>query len=518
MPSAASDFVEEVAFELPPGVVPHGVTADGHVFAGWPQDDGRVRFLWDGVAGEPFDQFVPMRDGTFFFWSADNCHVAYMGARAGSGFVGRDGAEGPPFEDISRSVPPMFSTDGGHLAHGATVGGQYRLIVDGAVAGTEALAPIAAVFSPDGNRFAFVEARGSMAKDGEQRIVVDGTAGTWFRGMRNAPNVLQFSPDGRRFAYYRIDGKGGAQWVVDGREHRWIDDTRPLTMARIRGVGVLDPPLMAGFSPDSRRFAYFADIKEKGVAVVEDDVVGPPVHGLGEMVFSDDSQRLAYTAMDLAKNWVVVVDGVVGTANKVEGLGAPVFSPDGRRIAWTMQRQEGSFLRKQGMCALLVDDNLVIERPGNDMSLRPQFSPDGTRIAWWIQHGPEGAVYVDAESGPTLSGVSDPTFTPSGHLLYGGLASGQATMYVDHRPGPLASNFRNQPGELGPSHVVPFRVSADGDHVAWAGIYPDGERPVLDDRVGPLYDVVLAWSFAPDGLATWWTQRGQNMFRVRAQG
>jgi hypothetical protein len=41
-------------------------------------------------------------------------------------------------------------------------------------------------------------------------------------------------------------------------------------------------------------------------------------------------------------------------------------------------------------------------------------------------------------------------------------------------------------------------------------------RPVLDDEVGPAFELTVAWSFDPDGVATWYAQRGDVVYRVTA--
>ena len=57
----------------------------------WPLDDGTLSWVWDGVAGEPFDAIGEMRDKTpCVFASADGGHVAYMATRGDRHFVGRD--------------------------------------------------------------------------------------------------------------------------------------------------------------------------------------------------------------------------------------------------------------------------------------------------------------------------------------------------------------------------------------------------------------------------------------------
>lgn len=287
--AAATDFIVEARFSLPPGSTPDAITADGHGFTLFDLDDGRLQAFWDGNGGEPFDALMAKRDKTATIYiSDDGAHVAFIGERDGRFFVGRDGSEEPPFEMLTNSVPPVFSQDGVHLAYGAGSIDDHRLILDGQEINSMPLAPNQAVFSPSG-RLAFVEMRPSADGWVDQRIVLDDSPGEWFRGIRNAQGSMQFSPDGQRFAYYRGDQTGLAQWVVDGQAQRLANEARSIGVrqmiseARLRNrkIGVIEPPLVASFSPDSRRFAYFGDVLEKGVAIIEDDVAGPVFKGVG---------------------------------------------------------------------------------------------------------------------------------------------------------------------------------------------------------------------------------------------
>jgi hypothetical protein len=273
----------------------------------------------------------------------------------------------------------------------------------------------------------------------------------------------------------------------------------------------------ARFSPDSRRFVYFADVKEKGVAILEDDVAGPIVKAAGEPIFSADSRHVAYGAQSLTEEFFVVLDGVAGKEWKAAGCGDPVFSPDGAGIAWTLWRQEGGLLRKTTICSLLVNDELILDQPGDSLSRWPSFSPDGARVAWAIRRGKSFVALVNAESGPTLAGGGEPVFTSSGRLAYvGNLTSGEWTVFVDHQPGPLAQNLLVLQFGSDQGSDEGFRVSPDGDHIAWAGLFDNQVRPVIDDRVGPAHEQLVSRSFGADGVATWWMQHGEVVYRVRA--
>lgn len=504
---------------LPEGCSATAVTSSGHVVAFCPASDDHFRFVWDGAAGEPF-QLQRMRDKTeAIFVSPDGAHIAYSAGRGDWLFVGRDEREGPRLHALSRSVPPTFDEAGRHLAYGGTVegGDSFRLILDDEPTGGR-LAPIQPAFSPDGARLAYVELQEGEGE--EYRIVLDGEPGPWFLGMRNAERTLLFSPDGRRFAYYSIDGKGGARWTVDGVAQRVINDVRPLGLAQMRGIGVLDPPLPAVFSPDSRRFAYFADVVEKGVAIVEDDVTGPVVHAVGWPVFSPDSKHLAYYAQAFDKRTILFVDGIRVGEWDAEELGEVTFSPDSRRVGATLRFREGGFLRKRDFVSAAVDGQLYARLPGDDVSLRPVWSPDSEHIAWWVMHDDVPALVVDGveQTGAPLP-MSDLMYDSRGRLLYRGFVGDGQSIVIDGTPGPVAMEVAplSSAGDvlgrhLSPPPRHPFRVSPDG-HVAWVGYFESGACPVLDDAVGPAYDEITDCRFEGD-RAIWWGRRGTELYRI----
>jgi hypothetical protein len=119
---------------------------------------------------------------------------------------------------------------------------------------------------------------------------------------------------------------------------------------------------------------------------------------------------------------------------------------------------------------------------------------------------------------------SAPIFMRAGRLVHSAIVpDGRVTMLVDGRRGPLADDLLI-PGsatavfETLPSGrpVAPFAVSPDGEHLAWAGVFGGESRPVLDDKVGPPFDLVLDWSFDRSGTAVWWAQRADTVYRVTA--
>jgi len=531
MDATMQDFVVETACKLPPGHFADAMTSDGHVVSFWERPGGRVRFGWDGHAEHPtFDGIDEMRDKSpGIFCSADGAHIAYVGMRDQHLFVGRDGTEDPPIESFSRSVPPVFSRDGAHLVYGAGSGEEFHLVRDGQPIGGPPIAPIQAVFSPDGSRLAFVELRPVDGKDHEVRVVLDGKPGPWLAGMRNETGVLQFSPDGHRFAYREHDRDLNVRWVVDGVPQQWAEDPVTLRLALRRvstRVAAIEGPAMATFSPDSRRFAYFADVPEKGVAIIEDDVAGPVVKAVGWLSFSPDSKHLVYVAKSFDGRLGVVLDGVLGPTWVAQEAGIPAFSADGRHVAVILRREAGGFLRKRSVATLVVDGVVVTELPADDVSGTPAFSPDGTHVAWWVLQGTRRRLMVDGDAMDGAGTVdSVPVYTAAGRLVCATRTDdgASATVVVDGRAGPIAngvatanSALRLFGRDLAPDPDVPFAVSPDGEHVAWMGLFGAAWHPVLDDRVGPEFSVPLAWSFDADGHATWYAQRDDVVYRVTA--
>jgi hypothetical protein len=512
---AAVDFEVERLYELAEGCTVDGVTAGGIAYGLWQAPDGAVRITWDGHDGAPITDLVKTRDDRTQFWSDDGRHMAMLVGRDTAMYVFRDGEYEGPWTAVSGSARPVFSADG-RLAYGAERDGVSRLIVDRVGVGDGDLAPIQPVFSADGTRLAFAEIR-TVDKHPEFRIVVDGEPGPWFAGMRNAAGALQFSPDGQRFASYSVDGEGHGRWTVDGVAHRFVNDNRPIGFAQMRGIGVLDPPLPAAFSPDSSRFAYEADVLEKGVAVVENDLPGPLLKAAGKPVFSPDSRHLAYLGQAFDKRMGLVLDGALGPTYPAGNGGLPVFSPDSQHTALSIRIEEGGFLRKKRLEGMLIDGEPIVALEARDSSYQPAWSPDCSELAWWLET-PDGriGVYRHAQEIDRLAQIAaQPFYTRTGTLVYAGQRPDGWSVMVDGRPGPVADGMVpveavSRPGPT----LVTVRVTPDGGHVAWAGQFGDQQRPVLDDRVGPALDRIVGCEVADDGLVRWWGQRGTEVVVV----
>jgi hypothetical protein len=152
----------------------------------------------------------------------------------------------------------------------------------------------------------------------------------------------------------------------------------------------------------------------------------------------------------------------------------------------------------------------------------PTFSPDGGHIAWWLKRGTDAFLVVDGivQEGSAFV-ESDLRFDPAGRIVYAGRVGNSHTVVVGDRRGPLADAvvplvtaaeaYTHDPGSKAP---VPFRLSADGARVAWAGWFGDQVRPVLDEEVGPPFDLILDCTIDDQGAAIWLAQRGRDIVRI----
>jgi tetratricopeptide (TPR) repeat protein len=364
-------------------------------------DGGSVKFVWDGRAGQVFDMVLNQADDEILVWDAAEQRVAYYGTRGDRWFVGLDGTEDPGFEGVTRSVPPVFSPDGAHLAYGAYVDGSPRLVVDGKVTSDRHLAPVAAVWGPSGDRLAYVAETREIKKDEEptdrkQWVVLDGSDLPSVDNISPTPGAMQFSPDGRRFAYAEVTN-GRIRFVVDGSADPFVLDA-------------VDPT----FSPDSRRFIYAAKL-EKGMAMIDEGRSGPTFDQVGLPVFSADSSRSLYAARR-GKRWSVIVDGVAGP-EFADFWAMPSFSPDGRHVAYLAEvHGSGVFGAMRRHWVAVLDG--AIQGEWDEVASEVHFSPDSAHFAFSARRGKTWMVVVDGEAGSGFEHVGLPRWGASGRLAH----------------------------------------------------------------------------------------------------
>jgi hypothetical protein len=211
-----------------------------------------------------------------------------------------------------------------------------RLVLDG-VPGPVADEVFLPTFSPDGSRIAYAGKRGK-----DWYVVLDGREHGPYGGR---PSHLQFSPDSRRDAWAVHAGAAVLEFVIDGKVNGPFEPA-------LNSIYSMTPDL--AFSPDSRRVAFRARMREGGKTVeriVVDGNTGPPFRFVGRPHFSPDSQHLAYWArQDGADRLQLMVDDkpvaqsakgsaevLVGLDNILTDYGMP-FAPDAARLAYVNER------------------------------------------------------------------------------------------------------------------------------------------------------------------------------------
>ncbi|HCN77952.1 MAG TPA: hypothetical protein DIT13_12260 [Verrucomicrobiales bacterium] len=375
------------------------------------------------VDGKPGPRYEMIAKETPVF-SEDGSSIAYAVRRLGDWMWVVNGMEGPAFPELT-ATSFAFSADGRRHAYvGIPRFRQSTLMVDGKVqaeGGWEDTMPwdAAPLFSPDGSRLAYVEARRSEKK---MRVHLDGNPGPWHEGIalvtsagfgafgvssgelsgvaaeRARPGVFQmrFSDDGKRFAYGMfaaarngliVDGKqmglhdaygfdfifspdasDYATMMWDGTK-RWVISAKrdPMEIEKIFDWSLT-------YSPDSQHLS-FAAVRDGKLAIWLDgkpapcDIPFKDCPNWKAILFSPDSKRLAFIVRtETALHWVV--DGKADPGAKFIGSNVTMdFSPDSRHYAYAATDAAGKEVR-------VVVDGVVRARHAT-IACGPVFRNDG---------------------------------------------------------------------------------------------------------------------------------------------
>jgi hypothetical protein len=216
-------------------------------------------------------------------FSADGEHYAFIGERNGKQFIVHDGAEGPPYDELSR---PLLSSTGERVAYVVGHSPERRLIVDNQVG--PAFDDVGGKFSPDGRHFV------STTSTGVARcLFLDG-----------APQIEPIEEG---------DAKYGHLSIVDAK-----------------------------FSPDSQHLAFVTYIGQKSRVILDGKTVGSYPGGIDRLTFSADSRHLTFeTGQGVAnkQSRTLVVDGVAKALGDTSiGLPFLAWSSDGRHLAYAERR------------------------------------------------------------------------------------------------------------------------------------------------------------------------------------
>jgi len=335
------------------------------------RDNSNTLVLDGKVVARKVDRYYPMRftaDGTPVYIE-DTYHA--NGAPKGSRVVvgDRPGREYPYID----SMGIVMSSDGEHFAYLAykecrAVGTQdtgwnmrpskTAVVVDGHEGPVfdkiQMIYPWTGdqrfiVFSPDGDRHAYIGKRGDS-----YHVVIDGKVGKPYE--RTAGQYLQFGPQGKQVVY-GATRKGRSYVVANGREQPWL------------GPPALGNPGTIVLGPNGKRLAYVVRIKGGGRVVLDGKKVGPwyPTFMDRSLKFTPGGPGVSWIHAREDGKAVVVIDGKpCAPLEEVKKPGIQ-FSPDGKRVAYAGRLGEKWHVFLDGKKGPAFDD------------MAPHgFSPDGS--------------------------------------------------------------------------------------------------------------------------------------------
>ena len=186
------------------------------------------------------------------------------------------------------------------------------------------LVPGTAVFSPDGNHFAFI----IKADHGMKTMVIDGVPGPKYNNI----SVVEFSPNSQHYSYVGIlarkmtivlDGKEGPKYDSVGVPVTFSSDSNHSAYAAKLNNSTFmivdgkegnrfDSVNLFLFGPKGGHFAYIATQGDSQF-VVSDGKKGPNFDKINYLEYSSNGTHLAYIVQDLFfKTQFAVLDGMKG--------------------------------------------------------------------------------------------------------------------------------------------------------------------------------------------------------------
>lgn len=296
---------------------------------------------------------------------SDGSKVAYVAERGGFHYVVFGDWKSEGFDWVSQ---PVLSPDGKTLAYAAEQAG-VRFVVVGDKRGEEFTEVSDPIFSPDGRTVSY------SAKEGERggyQVVVGNTrvANVW---VQKEISNLCFRPDGTRLSYAAL--RDGKTWdLVTAQIHgngSWSIEERVAT--KCKSIRLL------GTSPDGRLLAWKGTDEADGNGqwrVQVEGEEGEMFDDIHAFLFRPDSKSFAYVAQ-MGKRMFVVQDSD-RKKDKFERIGDLLFSPDGKTLAYIGH--------KSGKSVVIVGDQKSEEF---DDAQRLTFTPDGKKVVFGARQGRE---------------------------------------------------------------------------------------------------------------------------------
>jgi len=376
---------------------------DGQSVAYFSYTKDKQFFVINGKPQKPYD-VVQVRGARF---NADGSRLAYVAERNHHKILVVNGEESKEYGGINRI---RFSPDGKRLAYMASPSSgegsvdKDILVVDGKEVAQHALSY---AFSLDGQKLAYIQYEWNPPEDPKFDLYVDG------RKVNQAPYVYMgsefvFSADSKRLAYIAGEKGKGMFVVVDGKEGPRFDRVKDLHL-----------------SSDGARIAY---VGEKGPeygnntqgAVVWDEKVQKAYPNIYRLTMDPKGSKIAYAANKKGqKMWEYFI-----VVNESETFGNPmmpgaiVFSSDGAHLAVVGNKTDGAFLRYT-----MFEDGKELGECLDDSW--PVFSPNGQNVAFkvrsshWIPGTWKEAIQVDSQESASkdYDKVWTPVFSPDGKSI-----------------------------------------------------------------------------------------------------
>lgn len=346
----------------------------------------------------------------------------------------------------------------GHLAW-AEQRGSSTVHLDGVQQGRKYDAVEYLEFNPDGGHLAF------FAQS-------DQNQSAWFLVLDGQPRSeafptlrpLIFQPTGSSWAFAACGNTNLCQIIADGHSQKiYAQVTSPV------------------YSPDGKKLAYLAESDGKWIAIVNGQIIGPPMAECSSFGFSPGSTRFYVAGRAKKLGWTYFVDGVPGPGFAV--LSPIAFSSDDKHYIYAGSGTQLGFKKDATSGAIVTDGQKG-----------PLFNGKGLPGEWTLLMDaavatPEvyfGSPLLGPFFGPmvlrpgshvfsaNLNGVSDPVFDSEGNPAYAARRAAHDVVVIDGaQTGPSFDDVA--------SDVV---FSAEGRHSAYVATRSFDFVPVIDNEPG----------------------------------